>query len=125
MGRMDGFDPWIDAEDLENEAAVRNLVKELEESEYTELSDEVWSQLSRKYTGKGGQRLKKWVFLKTYLSLCELDETEVNPRILRLLQVKKIRTLSGVAPVTVLTKPYPCPGKCIFCPTDVRMPKRR
>jgi elongator complex protein 3 len=25
--------------------------------------------------------------------------------------------------VTVLTKPYPCPGKCIFCPTDVRMPK--
>jgi elongator complex protein 3 len=23
----------------------------------------------------------------------------------------------------VLTKPYPCPGKCIFCPTDVRMPK--
>jgi elongator complex protein 3 len=25
--------------------------------------------------------------------------------------------------VTVLTKPYPCPGKCIFCPDDVRMPK--
>ena len=25
--------------------------------------------------------------------------------------------------VTVLTKPYPCPGECIFCPTDVRMPK--
>src|SRR5690606_12330524 len=32
-------------------------------------------------------------------------------------------TLSGVTTVTVLTKPYPCPGKCIFCPTDVRMPK--
>jgi elongator complex protein 3 len=25
--------------------------------------------------------------------------------------------------VTVLTKPYPCPGKCVFCPTDLRMPK--
>lgn len=36
---------------------------------------------------------------------------------------KPIRTLSGVVPVTLLTKPYPCPGKCIFCPTDVRMPK--
>jgi elongator complex protein 3 len=34
-----------------------------------------------------------------------------------------VRTLSGVTTVTVLTKPYPCPGKCIFCPTDVRMPK--
>lgn len=39
------------------------------------------------------------------------------------IQMKKVRTLSGVTPVTVLTKPYPCPGKCIFCPNDVRMPK--
>jgi len=33
------------------------------------------------------------------------------------------RTLSGVTPVTVLTRPFPCPGRCIFCPSDVRMPK--
>lgn len=39
------------------------------------------------------------------------------------LRMKPIRTLSGVAPVTLLTKPYPCPGRCIFCPSDVRMPK--
>jgi elongator complex protein 3 len=39
------------------------------------------------------------------------------------LRKKPIRTLSGVAPVTVLTKPFPCPGRCIFCPSDVRMPK--
>ncbi|MEO2168087.1 MAG: hypothetical protein ABGY42_08195, partial [bacterium] len=38
------------------------------------------------------------------------------------LRLRPIRTLSGVTPVTVLTKPYPCPGKCIFCPNDVRMP---
>ncbi len=38
-------------------------------------------------------------------------------------RMKPVRTLSGVAPVTVLTKPYPCPGRCIFCPSDVRMPK--
>lgn len=36
---------------------------------------------------------------------------------------KPVRTISGVTPVTVLTKPFPCPGKCIFCPNDVRMPK--
>jgi elongator complex protein 3 len=28
-----------------------------------------------------------------------------------------------VTPVTSLTKPFPCPGTCIFCPNDVRMPK--
>jgi elongator complex protein 3 len=36
---------------------------------------------------------------------------------------KPIRTASGVVPVTVLTMPHPCPGQCIFCPNDVRMPK--
>lgn len=39
------------------------------------------------------------------------------------LQRKPIRTISGVTPVTVLTKPFPCPGTCIFCPNDIRMPK--
>jgi len=40
-----------------------------------------------------------------------------------LLQKKPTRSLSGVAVVTTLTKPFPCPGKCIFCPSDIRMPK--
>jgi len=41
----------------------------------------------------------------------------------RRLRLRPVRTLSGVTPVTVLTKPFPCPGTCIFCPNDVRMPK--
>ena len=43
--------------------------------------------------------------------------------LLEKLRMKPIRTQSGVSPVTVLTKPYPCPGRCVFCPSDVRMPK--
>lgn len=43
--------------------------------------------------------------------------------LLRLLRKRDIRTLSGVAPITVLTKPYPCPGRCTYCPTEARMPK--
>ena len=39
------------------------------------------------------------------------------------LRRKPVRTLSGVTPLTLLTKPFPCPGTCIFCPNDVRMPK--
>lgn len=39
------------------------------------------------------------------------------------LVAKPIRTLSGVVPVTVLTKPYPCPGRCLYCPNDPTMPK--
>lgn len=39
------------------------------------------------------------------------------------IRMKPTRTISGVTTVTVLTKPFACPGKCIFCPNDVRMPK--
>ncbi|OGC51239.1 hypothetical protein A2982_04015 [candidate division WWE3 bacterium RIFCSPLOWO2_01_FULL_39_13] len=42
---------------------------------------------------------------------------------LKNIRMKETRTISGVTPVTVLTKPYPCPGTCIFCPNDIRMPK--
>ncbi|MBI2084907.1 MAG: tRNA uridine(34) 5-carboxymethylaminomethyl modification radical SAM/GNAT enzyme Elp3 [Candidatus Aenigmarchaeota archaeon] len=32
---------------------------------------------------------------------------------------KKVRTISGVSIVAVMTKPLPCPGKCIYCPGGV------
>ena len=40
-----------------------------------------------------------------------------------LLRKRKIRSLSGIVAVSVLTKPYPCPGKCIYCPTEKGLPK--
>lgn len=46
-----------------------------------------------------------------------------HPDLERLLRYKTVRTDSGVAPITLLTKPYACPGKCVYCPTEVRMPK--
>ena len=48
-----------------------------------------------------------------------LDAAELVER----LRLRPVRTLSGVTPVSVLTRPFPCPGRCIFCPNDVRMPK--
>ena len=51
------------------------------------------------------------------------DLPPVDPAVVQRLRMKPIRTSSGVTPVTVLTKPFPCPGECIFCPNDVRMPK--
>lgn len=46
-----------------------------------------------------------------------------RPEVERRLRLCTVRTDSGVAPVTLLTKPYACPGKCVYCPTEVRMPK--
>jgi len=39
------------------------------------------------------------------------------------LRKRKIRTLSGVAPIAVLTKAFKCPGKCAYCPDEAKMPK--
>ena len=54
-----------------------------------------------------------------------IDEGELEPDALLLdrIRMKPVRTASGVAPVTVLTAPAGCPGQCIFCPDDWRMPK--
>jgi elongator complex protein 3 len=48
---------------------------------------------------------------------------KANKDLEKLLKTREIRTLSGVAPVAVLTKPYPCPGQCAFCPDEKEMPK--
>jgi elongator complex protein 3 len=65
----------------------------------------------------------KNVLVAAYNQLVESGEWAADPQFLAQIRMKPVRSLSGVTVVTVLTKPYPCPGKCIFCPTDVRMPK--
>lgn len=62
-------------------------------------------------------------FVKAYDDLVREGKIRKDSHFLGLFQKRTVRTMSGVAPVTVLTKPYPCPGKCVYCPTDVRMPK--
>lgn len=48
---------------------------------------------------------------------------ELERRFVALTMMKPRRTESGVATITVITKPWPCSGTCIFCPNDIRMPK--
>ncbi len=67
--------------------------------------------------------LGKSMLVAAYRESVSRGTLEADPRLLSKIRLKPMRTLSGVTTVTVLTKPYPCPGKCIFCPDDVRMPK--
>ena len=70
-----------------------------------------------------GGYLGKHVLVAAYNQMVDEGVMRADVRLLERIRLKPVRTLSGVTTVTVLTKPYPCPGKCIFCPTDVRMPK--
>ncbi len=77
----------------------------------------------KRYPSPEGGFLAKHVLVAAYRERVESGEWQPDEQLLERIRMKPVRTLSGVTTVTVLTKPYPCPGKCIFCPTDVRMPK--
>lgn len=50
-------------------------------------------------------------------------DSALEKKLLAAIRVKPRRTASGVATITVLTKPWQCSGNCLYCPNDVRMPK--
>ncbi|PKN91460.1 MAG: tRNA uridine(34) 5-carboxymethylaminomethyl modification radical SAM/GNAT enzyme Elp3 [Chloroflexi bacterium HGW-Chloroflexi-6] len=77
----------------------------------------------RAHPAADGGLLGKSVLVAAYQQMVAAGEMDPDRALLEMIRMKPVRTLSGVTTVTVLTKPYPCPGKCIFCPTDVRMPK--
>ncbi len=77
----------------------------------------------RRHPVPGGGYLGKYALVAAYQQMVQEGELSEDVRLLERIRLKPVRTLSGVTTVTVLTKPYPCPGKCVFCPTDARMPK--
>lgn len=61
--------------------------------------------------------------LRAYRRLCASGQLSFDPQLITHLRRKPTRTLSGVAPVSVLTPPHPCRGSCIYCPNDPTAPK--
>jgi len=79
-------------------------------------------QAAKKY---GIAILKNSELLKIYHETAGKKSGKVcpSPILESVLRKRPVRSLSGVVNVSVLTKPYPCPGKCIFCPTQKNIPK--
>lgn len=48
---------------------------------------------------------------------------ELEEQLFAVLRMKPRRSASGVATITVITKPWPCSSDCRYCPNDLRMPK--
>lgn len=60
--------------------------------------------------------------LKEYRLLLSKKSIKRELQLEKILRKRSIRTLSGIAPVAVLTKPYPCPGSCAYCPHEKEVP---
>lgn len=90
--------------------------------------------LNRHNKDAGGDKraYSKKRLLPYYLKLRESEpekleawgiDDALEAAIFQTLRMKPRRTASGVATITVITKPQPCAGACLYCPNDVRMPK--
>ncbi len=82
------------------------------------LSDEELSRLIDRHIPLQKNRL-----LGAYRRLVEHGTIPYDARVFERLRRRPVRTISGVAPMAVLTGPYPCPAECIFCPQVKGMPR--
>ena len=107
------------------ESGQESLYVELIEAlvEKRPLTGKKYQRTMKRFVDKGLPWLSKSDVLHVYEKLCADGVMTFDPEVRIHIQKKPTRSQAGVTVVTVLTKPYPCPATCIFCPTDVRMPK--
>ena len=101
---------------------VDNIIKEL--AGLTFADDLDFSTTLRKIFNKHKLApLPKATLISSYRQLIKNGDLDENKKLSQLLIKRAVRTLSGVSVITVLSKPFVCPGKCIYCPTEPDMPK--
>jgi len=61
--------------------------------------------------------------IKAYRSLLDKGDIQANDHFFVAIKKRSVRTLSGIAPLSIFLHDEGCPGKCIFCPTEKNMPK--
>lgn len=96
--------------------------------------EQAWDQAIRDIIAglKKGRELAK--LKKEVAGRYALPRLPTNPEILEaageergmleaILRKKPVRSLSGIAVVAVMAGPYPCPGRCIYCPQGENVPK--
>ncbi|MBI5877280.1 MAG: tRNA uridine(34) 5-carboxymethylaminomethyl modification radical SAM/GNAT enzyme Elp3 [Chloroflexi bacterium] len=79
--------------------------------------------LAIKHIRVDGQAVPQAAIIKAYETMVAAGDLPADARLAARLRLKPTRTISGVAPVAVLTGPYPCPADCIFCPEAKGYPR--
>lgn len=79
-------------------------------------------KILRKYPKDGNKMFAKDELVHIY-NLLKKEKGFESEIVEERIRMKPTRSNSGVTVVTVLTKPYPCPGNCIYCPSEPNMPK--
>jgi len=102
--------------------SIEEIVKELikRKIETKEELDAFKREMAKKFKI---EVLSNFELFSVYQKLLKKKKIKRNSEIEKLLIKKPSRSLSGIVNISVLTKPYPCPGNCIFCPLEKGIPK--
>ena len=103
-----------------NQYIVNELIKKVSVRK-RQLSSKYLSRLKRKASKK--YKVPCPTNIELLGSYRKMSKNNFQEEIEKVLMTKDIRTSSGVAVIAVLTKPYPCPGTCKFCPNEKGIPK--
>jgi len=102
-----------------NKKEIEIILKEIERTKSWD-SDSL-QKILREYPKNGKEMYAKDELVHVYR--LKQKNGYKSKKVEERIRMKPTRTNSGVAVVTVLTKPYPCPGNCIYCPNEENMPK--
>ena len=103
---------------IDHPQAVEAFLRQL----LTDLPKSAKRLEQRKYEFSAGTNIPT-IQNRDLIAVARAQNLELPAALEQLLQKRAVRTISGVSPIGILTKPYPCPGRCVYCPTEDRMPK--
>ncbi len=113
-----------------NQANIKKLIKEVQAISQNDLSPEKKTRLLEKmkrnfskHQGTKKALIKTVEIRKVYQKMVANKEIKPSEKLEDFFCARRIRSLSGVVVVAVLTKPANCKGKCLYCPTEKTMPK--
>ena len=96
----------------------------IEASRKKNLNEASFEAIRRAHAAGGTEGLTSNIALiAAYRKLLAAEKIKLHPALARIIVKRKVRTLSGIAAITVMTPNGACPGACVFCPTERGMPK--
>ena len=124
---MQRSEPDLDFEPARHRRELVAIIREIEAlppGESGALDPVALDRILRRHPRAGSGFFSRSELIAGYRALAKSAAFWIDePAFVRRVQRRPVRSQSGVTPLTVLTRPHPCPGRCIFCPSDVRMPK--
>lgn len=100
-----------------------DVLKKLIQRDFNRLKPNNLYSFKKKWAKEYGKLPKDSTVLDVYRDLLAEEKVNKNLEMEDKLMIRRVRSISGVTPFAVMTKPFPCPGSCSYCPSENDMPK--